>query len=324
LEKQRILIIGASGFVGTNLTLRYTQQGDVNILVRRTSNIDTFKNNPRIRILYGDLEKNDGILESLEGMDVVVHCAARTMGRSYWEFHDTNTRGTAHLINAMRLKRVRKILYVSSHAACGPCSANTPLKEHDRKNPISFYGRSKDLAEELIMSSGLNFTIIRPVSVYGPYDKEILTYVKLLNQGICPVVGFGTKYLNLIHVTDLVDIVIKAVRQKHFPNKIYFVNDGQCYSMDFILNTIARTLKKSVVKIPVPTNVALFVGLLNDVFVSPDRKLVTRDKVRELSCQYWLCSNDNITRELGFKPQYTFERGIAETIEWYKNQGLLA
>lgn len=323
MRRQRILIIGASGFVGKNLVLRYAQTQSANIMVRRTSDIQAFKSNHRIRILYGDLAKNEGIMESLEGIDIVVHCAARTMGRSYWEFHETNTQGTSHLINAMLEKRVQKILYVSSHAACGPCSTDTPLHEQDRKSPISFYGRSKKLAEEMIKGSGLNYTIIRPVSIYGPHDKEILTYVKLLNKGICPIVGFGAKYINLIYVTDLVDIILKTVSEDHFPNKEYFVNDGNCYSMDSVLETIAKTLKKRPFKIKVPTSLALFIGLLNDVFISPDMKLVTRDKVRELSCQYWLCSSANISRELGFRPQYTFERGIAETIEWYKNQGLL-
>lgn len=323
MKKQSILIVGASGFVGKNVVLRYAQKTDVNILVRPTSNIDPFRNSPRIRILYGDLEKNEGIVESLHGIDVVIHCAARTMGRSYWEFHDTNTQGTSHLINAMLENKVQKILYVSSHAACGPCSMDKPLQEHDQKSPISFYGRSKNLAEELIKGSGLAYTIMRPVSVYGPYDKEILTYVKLLNKGICPVVGYGAKYLNLIYVTDLVDIVLKTVSEDHFHKHVYFVNDGQCYSMDYILETIATTLGKKTLRITVPTGLALFIGLLNDVFISPDKKLVTRDKVRELACRYWLCSSDNISRELGFKPQYTFERGIAETVEWYKNQGLI-
>ncbi|KPL15358.1 hypothetical protein AMJ74_01645 [candidate division WOR_3 bacterium SM1_77] len=324
MKKHRILIVGASGFVGKNLVLQYTQREHVSILVRPTSNIALFKNNPRIRILYGDLAEDRGITDALKGIDVVIHCAATTMGRSYWEFHRTNTKGTKHLISAMLERNVRKILYVSSHAACGPCSANIPLQEHDPKKPVSFYGRTKNLAENLVAGSGLDFTIIRPVSVYGPHDKEILTYVKLLNRGICPVVGFGTKYLNVIYVQDLVDVIIKTVEQDHFPRATYFANDGQCYSLDSIMDTIAATLNKRSLKVCVPTALALFVGLLNDVFVSPGKRLVTRDKVRELACQYWVCSSENISRELGFKPRYTFDRGIIETIKWYRSQGYLS
>jgi dihydroflavonol-4-reductase len=323
LKTQKILIIGASGFVGKNLVLQYTKKRDVRIMVRPTSNIELFRNNPRVNIVYGDLAKNAGITEALGGIDIVIHCAATTMGRSYWEFYRTNTQGTTHLIDAMSTRNVRKMIYVSSHAACGPSATDDPLHEHDPKNPISFYGRTKYLAERLVAQSGLDFTIIRPVSVYGPHDKEILTYIKLLNQGICPVVGFGEKYLNLIYVKDLVDLIIKTIEQDHFAGKTYFVNDGQCYSLDAIMDTIAQTLDKRSLRIRVPTSIALFVGLLNDVFMPPAKRLVTRDKVRELACQYWVCSSENVSRTMKFKPRYDFKQGIIETVNWYRNEGLL-
>lgn len=320
----RILIIGATGFVGKNLVLQITQRQNLSILVRQTSNIELFKNNQNVNIFYGDLDKNEGIIEALDNIDVVIHCAAKTMGRSYWEFYKTNTQGTAHLITAMLKKNVRKIIYVSSHAACGPASAIAPAQEYEPKRPISFYGQTKNLAEELVINSGLSFTIIRPVSVYGPHDKEILTYVKLLNHGICPIVGFGAKYLNLIYVKDLVDLVVKVIEKNHFMDRVYFANDGQCYSLDSVMDTIAKVLNKKSRKIYIPISLALFIGLLNDVFLPADKKLVTRDKIRELGCQYWTCSSANANRELGFTPRYTFDQGIAETISWYRNQGYLA
>jgi nucleoside-diphosphate-sugar epimerase len=180
------------------------------------------------------------------------------------------------------------------------------------------------MAEDLIRKSGLSFTILRSVSVYGPHDKEILTYVKLLNSGICPIVGFGEKYLNLIHVQDLVDLIMKIVKNDHFMNHIYFATDGQFYSVHSLMENIANALQKKSIRIRVPTFLAMFIGLLNDVFVSPDKKLVTRDKIRELACQYWMCSNERVVKTLEFKPKYTFERGIVETIKWYKEQGVLS
>jgi nucleoside-diphosphate-sugar epimerase len=87
------------------------------------------------------------------------------------------------------------------------------------------------------------------------------------------------------------------------------------------MDTIARTLNKRIVKVRVPTPLALFIGLLNDVFVPPSKRLVTRDKVRELACRYWVCSSENVSRALRFNPRYTFEQGIVETIQWYRNQG---
>ncbi len=324
MKQQRILVVGASGFVGKNLVLTLAQKTRVRILVRPTSDIALFKDNKLVDLHFGDLATNQGISEALGGIDVVIHCAAKTMGRSYWEFYNTNTLGTANLLKAMHTQKVPNILYLSSHAACGPCSTETPRQEHERPTPISCYGRTKKLAEDLIRKSGLSFTILRSVSIYGPHDKEILTYVKLLNSGICPIVGYGEKYLNLIYVQDLVDLIIKIVENDHFTNNIYFATDGQSYSMRYLMEKIAQTLHRKNVKIRVPTGIAMLIGLLNDVFVRPDKKLVTRDKIRELACQYWMCSNERVVKTMEFKPKYSFDRGIVETIQWYREQGVLS
>jgi nucleoside-diphosphate-sugar epimerase len=90
------------------------------------------------------------------------------------------------------------------------------------------------------------------------------------------------------------------------------------------MDQITSALHKKNIKIRVPTFIAMFIGLLNDVFVSPDRKLVTRDKIRELACQYWMCSNERVVKTLEFKPKYSFDRGIVETIKWYRERGVLS
>lgn len=323
-KKQRVLVVGASGFVGKNLVMQMAKDNHTAIMVRSTSNTALFNDNPNIRILIGDLETALGLREALKNIDVVIHCAARTMARTYWEYYRTNTLGTANLIRAMRQSGVKKILFLSSHAACGPGTGNTAACGLGRENPISSYGRTKKLAEELIIRSGLFYTIIRPVSVYGPHDTEILNYVRLLDKHICPVVGFGPKYLNLIYVRDLVDMIVKIIRMNHFTGQIYFANDGNCYSFDSVLDTIARALGKKNIKIHVPESIAMLIGLMNDVLIPSRYRLVTRDKVRELGCQYWVCSNVQATKEIGFQPRYTFERGIAETVDWYRKHGLLA
>jgi len=317
-------VIGASGFVGKNLVPELAARNRVTILVRPTSNIDSFKNNTRICIRYGDLETGRGIVQALQDIDVVVHCAARTMGRTYWEFHRTNVVGTANLLQIMEERNAAKLLYLSSHAACGPSAGSAPMNEQQEQTPISFYGRTKKLAEDMIRNSSLSYVIVRPVSVYGPHDKEILTYIKLLNKGFCPVIGYGHKYLNLIFVKDLVTLIIKIIERDLFANRTYFANDGRCYSLYSVLASIASALGKKSFRIHIPESFAMFVGLLNDALLPPHKKLVTRDKIRELACQAWVCSNVRVTKEVNFQPRYSFEQGIVETIDWYKKHGYLS
>ncbi len=324
MKKGKILVIGATGFIGKNLVPRLAVDRRISVLARPTSDTSLIRENPNIRIIHGDLDTGQGLSAAMENIDLVIHCAGRTMARTYDEFHRTNTLGTSRLVREMKRAGIRKLLYLSSHAACGPGSSSAPAAGTEAERPVSFYGRTKRQAEFLIMRSGLRYTIVRPVSVYGPHDREILTYVKLLNRGICPVVGYGAKYVNVIYVKDLVDMIVRIVEMDLFAGRIYFANDGKCYSVEALLDTIARALGKGNVKVRVPRWLAMFIGSLNDAVVPSRYRLVTRDKVRELACPYWVCDNSKAVEETGFHPQYTFERGIAETIEWYRAHALLS
>lgn len=318
-----ILITGATGFVGKNLVLEISKKKRVRILVRRTSDITPFEGREGIDIVYGDLDKNEGIIEALVGVEVVIHCAVRTIARNFIEYYRMNTLGTAHLVRAMIQGGIKNIVYLSSHAACGPCREKTSLTETDQTRPISSYGITKKLAEDIIINSGLLYTILRPVSVYGPYDTEILKYIKLLNRGICPIVGIGEKYINLIYVTDLVRLIINIVHAHNFSNKIFFISDGNCYSYSEVLDIIADTLHKKNVRVYVPEKIALFVGLLNDIFLPEKKRLIWRDKVRELAQKYWLCRNERAVIEFSFTPRYSLKEGMKETIDWYRQQGII-
>ncbi|MCK4252297.1 NAD(P)-dependent oxidoreductase [candidate division WOR-3 bacterium] len=317
------LITGATGFIGKNLIPVLIRFQKIRILVRRTSNIELFKKNSKIEITYGELEKNEGIEQALNGVDTVVHCAARTIGKNFIEYYRTNTTGTANLIKAMNKKKIKKILYLSSHAVCGPGCEKKPVKESDQPNPVSFYGMTKKLAEDIVMNSGINYTILRPVSVYGPYDMEILKYIKLLNRGICPVIGFGEKYINLIFITDLVELIIILIRANKFNNQIYFINDGNCYSYKELLNELTNILGINNLKVYIPETMALFYGLLNDVFLHRQKRLIWRDKVREMARKYWLCSNEKLRGDFNFTPKYMLKQGMKETVDWYRAHGYL-
>jgi len=318
-----ILLTGATGFIGKNLVPELAGDHALKILVRKTSDITLFRNHKNIKIVYGDLEKNMGIDDALNNTELVIHCAARTIARNYIEYYRMNTLGTTYLVQAMKKEGVKKILYLSSQAACGPASDKRPLRESATPEPISFYGKTKKHGEEIIIRSGLDYIILRPAAVYGPYDTEILKYIKILNRGVCPIIGRGEKYVNFIYIKDLVQLIIRLISVRRFDKKLYFVNDGNCYSDEEIFEQISSLLKKKSIKIHISESTALLCGLFNDLFLPPSRRLIWRDKVKELSKKYWLCSNEKINRECGFTPAYTFKDGMRETIEWYRKNGLL-
>ncbi len=318
-----ILLTGATGFIGKNLIPELTKLGSLRVFVRKTSHLALLRAYSNIEIVYGDLEKNKGIDEALQAVDTVVHCAARTIGNNFIEYYKTNTIGTAHLITAMSKRRTKRILYLSSHAACGPCCEKKPLRESDYLKPISFYGRSKKLAEDIVINSGIDFIILRPAAIYGPYDMEILRYIKLLNRGFCPIIGFGEKYVNLLYVTDLVQLILTLIHKGSFNNQIYFVNDGHHYSYEEVLEQIAVHLQKGNLRLHIPQQIALLCGLLNDIFLPSQKKLIWRDKIKELAQRYWLCQNEKLMTACDFMPRFSLEQGMRETITWYREHGYL-
>jgi nucleoside-diphosphate-sugar epimerase len=319
-----ILITGATGFVGKNLVPELTADGPVRILVRKTSNLSFYRNRKDVELAFGSLEGNAGLDRSLQGIKIVIHAAGQTMGRNRVDFDRTNVEGTRNLLAAIRKRGSIKLIHISSQAAGGASPDRRPINETCRPAPISDYGWSKLKAETVVIPSRIPHIILRPPMVYGPHDMEMLKYVRLIKRGICPTVGDGKFFLSMIYVRDLVGIVRKVLADDRFDGRIYFTTDGRIYSFFEVVAAIARQLnRRRFLRIPIPSRVALLYGALNDALMPEKKRVISRDKVRVLTHKYWLCSNERMIREIGYEPAYDLDRGMAETINWYRAQGLV-
>ncbi len=319
-----LLITGATGFIGKNFVLEQAKKSPVKILVRRTSNVGIYKNQSSILINYADLENDRGLDYALDNVDVVIHCAARTIGRNYQEFYLANVVATRNLIKAMKRNNVNKIIFLSSQSAGGPGSSKNGLDEKTNSVPVSFYGLSKKIAEEIVINSGLDYIILRPCSVYGPYDTEILKIIGLLAKGFCPVIGKEEKYINLIYVRDLIALIQTILAKNLFNRKIYYVSDGICYTYMDVIKTIQEILKKRrCTKINIPKSIALLLGMMSDLLLPQKLRLVGYDKIKEMSEKFWVCISSNIMEVAGWSPNYDLKRGMKETIRWYRENNYL-
>ncbi len=319
-----ILVTGASGFVGKNLVLKISENEPIRILARKTSNIKVFKGQSNIEIVYGELEQNQGLDNALTGIDTVIHSAARTYGRTYHEFHRGNVVATEYLVNAMIRKNVKKMILISTHAGCGPCDSNEPICETHEPKPVSFYGKTKIISENVVRNSNLEYIILRPVSIYGPYDTDFLKLIKMIKNGICPAIGHGTMFINLIYIEDFVNLIMHIQKHGILNKGTYFISDGNVYSTDDFINSVASVLNKKYKKITIPTFIGMIYGLFSDVFLPPHLKLIGRDKVRDMCQTYWLCSNNAAIVDLGFKPEFDLQKGMSSTIKWYIENGYLS
>jgi UDP-glucose 4-epimerase len=138
------------------------------------------------------------------------------------------------------------------------------------------------------------------------------------------MVGFGRMFVSMIYVGDLVGVILKILADDRFDGRIYFTSDGKPYSFSEVVAVIARLLnRRRFLRIPIPSRIALLYGALNDALVPEKKRVINRDRIRVMTHPYWLCSNERMSREIGYKPAYDLDRGLAETIGWYRAQGLI-
>ncbi len=220
----KILVTGASGFVGKNL-LDKLENYEVNILSRKKISTNG------INLFIGNLFDKEILIEASK-VDVVVHLAGITKG----DVFKVNYQGTANLVDVCVTNKVKKFIFISSYNAI-----------LDTK-----YGKSKRAAEDLIKNSELNYIILRPTVIYGRYNrKDLEKIISILRKfSIAIVPGNGKMKLQPLFVEDLVDIIIKMIKSEK-KNKIYFIG-GEVLSFNEIIGKACKVFSKKAIKINIP------------------------------------------------------------------------
>ncbi|HRK03174.1 MAG TPA: NAD-dependent epimerase/dehydratase family protein, partial [Oligoflexia bacterium] len=201
------LVTGASGFIGSSVIRALSAQGiRPRALMRATSSKENLVG-VEYDLALGDLSDVESLKRAVDGVSYIFHLAGCVAAKTTAEYFAHNAQGTENLAIAARQNdSLERFIYVSSLAAGGPVSTDTPRTESDSDSPISDYGTSKREGEERLRrhSAGkYNITVVRPPAVYGPRDRGIFEFVKLVKSGILPKFPARTKsrekYVSLIH-----------------------------------------------------------------------------------------------------------------------------
>jgi dihydroflavonol-4-reductase len=323
----KALITGANGFVGSHLVEHLlTKEYEIFCLVRKTSDL-TFLTGLKLEYRYGDVTDKDSLKEVLKGIDFVFHVAGLTKAKTREEYFRANALGTKNLISACFEvnPQIKKFVYVSSQAAVGPCGDFNPLDENAECQPITDYGKSKLEGEKevLVFKDKIPVTIIRPPAVYGPRDKDILFFFRMVNKGIIPLFGFSQNYLSLIYVKDLARGIILAGENQNSSGKTYFMADEKFYSWSEAGEIIKKALRIKAYKLRIPKFLLFIFATFSEMVarLKAESALVNLQKAREISQRYWLCDVSKAKNELGFSTEYDLEKGAEETVKWYKEKG---
>ena len=327
----RILLTGASGFLGSHIAEQLDQQGaDVRALVRPTSDTRFLEGLAHVTLLPGALGDKDSLLAATEGVDGIIHAAGLVKARRPADFYRTNEEGTVNLLDAAKQNApgIKRFVLVSSLTVVGPSEDGRPVSANAPPNPVTHYGRSKLAAEQAarVEAHSLPITIIRPPMIYGPRDREILPFFKSVQLGVLPLTGSPNSALSAIYAADCAAACIKALEANVPSGSTYFVEDGGLETLGGLIAHIENALgKRAWLRVPVPRFLMYGAALGSELYgrVMGRAVMLTRDKLNELLAPHWVCDSAEAQAALGWKPRTSFAEGTRITGAWYRREGWL-
>lgn len=337
MNGKRVLITGATGFIGGYLVEEALRLGyEVWAAVRKSSNRSRL-NSPKIHFVELDYASPTQIAHLADSLapqgepawHLVIHNAGVTKVKQTEEFYRINSEQTALFL--AQLKRANcpphRFVLMSSMGSYGPPPNDTePLRSSDPCHPGTEYGKSKLLAEQYVQESGLPYTIIQPTGVYGPYDQDYLMAIKSVSKGIYVRSGISSQTLTFVFASDLARATFIAAEAPEAEGEKYIVSDGRSYTDKEFGRLIQKTLgKRFVLKLALPLPLVYIGCAVGQLWGNLTGSLtpLNRDKYTIFAQRNWRCDASPIFR-LGFTPEYDLEKGLAETVSWARDNNLLS
>jgi len=288
-------------------------------------------------VLPGDFRDPDAMRRAVAGVDVLYHIGARRdhWGLPYREYYTSNVVGTQNLLDAAREAGVPKIVYCSSVGVYGFDFRYKPVDEtHPVGRHLSYYHRSKVLAEEVIDRSGLPVIIVRPGWIYGAHDDRggvTQMLIKLAN-GRFAFVGAGRNRVHPVHIDDVTDGILAAGRSDAFGEKFLLLGPRTLAFREYVL-AMCRALSVNPPKLTVPYAFGLLAcyglepawlvknRLLGRGFLG-DKPPMTRDTLHGIA-EDQVFDTSKAARVLGHTPRVDVDEGLAMTVRWLAEAGRL-
>ena len=324
----KLLITGATGFVGRNLLLHALQDpswSQIILPVRSQAKLKEQLYNegiePRLERLHlCSVDENIWSLEKVPSPDIAIHCAGLTFSRDRDAYFKTNVEGSLALLNA--LPESCQLLVLSSQSAAGPTPAlvRARTREHCEK-PHSWYGESKLAMEKALAKRCQDrLLILRPPMILGPRDSATIPLFQMARGFLRMKPGFEPKHYSWIAVDDLCRAILLAAKSdwKKLPYNNYFISSDQTITDLSLIQTTADVLGARGITLRLPHSMIQLVSLIADKIPALHKPLQSlgRDRVKEILPSRWVVDGSDFQRDFSWKSQATLHETLQQTAAW--------
>ena len=324
----KILVTGASGFIGRHLIERLLHDGHaVRALVHEAGRSGEWPTN--VEVVAGDLRDPQAMKGAAASRETVFHLAGKVHALSEVHsdealYESVNVEGTRNILEAAIAGGARSFVFFSSVKAMGE-ESDECLDETLEPRPQTAYGRSKLAAEQIVLDygkrAGLHVVCLRLPMVYGPGNKGNLSrMISAIDRGRFPPLPEVKNRRSMVHVSNVVEAAILAATHPAANGQCYIVTDGKAYSTRELYELICRGLGKPIPRWQTPIWALKAMARIGDAIgrVRGRRFLFDSDALEKLIGSAWF-SSEKISCELGYRSSVTFEDALPELIAWYRN-----
>ncbi len=323
----KVLVTGATGFIGTHLCHRLHREGHTLVALVRDPKKASALPRENVELLEGDLSLFARDRLELPACDAVVHLAGLVAAEKLSDYREINYLAVERLVECLQRQRwkPRRFLFASSLAAAGPCTDGVAKSETDPSMPVEPYGASKLEAEQYLKRAPFATTSFRPALVLGEGDAATLTLFKMARRGLGFRVAGANPKLSFVDIEDLVDALMKMLADDSSAHRLYFVSHPQVADNLAIWRSLAKAMNREVRTVPVPRP-ALYLAMvlmtgLSRVFRFKNQ--LDSKQYQQLTAPGFVCSSAALQRELSWQPRHDLDAAIARAARGFEKAGWL-
>ena len=328
----RVLVTGATGFLGADLTHRLLDEGArVRALVRHPARARWLARRG-VALIIGDITDEPAVRAAVDGVDAVNHLAGRLYepGVPASRYHATHVEGTRTLLAALaalaRQGNRARLVHASTTGVLGVTGAR-PADESAPYRPTNPYEASKLEAELLVRAAwedGLPAVIVRTVLVYGPGDLHLLGFFRAIQRGLFHPIGRRPVWLHPIYSADMSAALLRCGDDPRALGQCFHIAADEPVTLAALAATIARALGVRQPRGVIPLPVARLLAASGDALPARWRPLAPLTTSRLDFLTHSRVYQVALARDvLGFAAAVPLAEGIARTVAWYRREGLL-